>query len=50
MPVLINIKPFKPKFVKITFKDSARTSKRTQFDTIIKIHLLTLFKEIISVY
>jgi hypothetical protein len=32
------------------FKNSVRTSKRTQHFTITKINWLTLFKEIIAVY
>jgi hypothetical protein len=40
----------KPKLFLITFKNSVRTSKRTQRFTITTINLLALFKEIISVY
>jgi hypothetical protein len=42
--------PLKPKLVQIIFKDSVRTSKRTQQFTITRISFLTLFKEIIAVY
>jgi hypothetical protein len=42
--------PLKPKFAKIIFKSSVRTSKKTPHFTITKINLLTLFKEIIAVY
>jgi hypothetical protein len=38
------------KLVKITVKNSVRTSKRTPHFTITKINWLTLFKEIIAVY
>jgi hypothetical protein len=34
----------------IIFKNSVRTTKRTQYATITNINLLTLFKEIIAVY
>jgi hypothetical protein len=44
------IDPLKPTHVRIIFKNSARTSKRTQLVTITNINLLTLFKEIIAVY
>jgi hypothetical protein len=40
----------KPKFVKIIFKNSVRTSKRTPHFTITKINWLMLFKELIAVY
>jgi hypothetical protein len=40
----------KPKLVKIIFKNSVRTAKKTQYFTITKINWLTLFKEIIAVY
>jgi hypothetical protein len=38
------------KLVKLTVKNSVRTSKRTPHFTITKINCLTLFKEIIAVY
>jgi hypothetical protein len=38
------------KLIETLFKYSVRTSKRTQNFTITKINLLTLFKEIITVY
>jgi hypothetical protein len=44
------INPLKQKLVKIVFKNSVRTAKKTQLFTIIKINWLTLFKEIIAVY
>jgi hypothetical protein len=37
------INPLKPKLVYILFKNSVRTSKRTQHFTITKINWLTLF-------
>jgi hypothetical protein len=40
----------KPKLIKIIFKNSVRTAKKTQHFTITKINWLTLFKEIIAVY
>jgi hypothetical protein len=40
----------KPKLAEILFKNSVRTSKKTQHFTITKINWLTLFKEIIAVY
>jgi hypothetical protein len=40
----------KPKLVYIIFKNSVRTSKRTQHFTITRINLLTLVKEVIAVY
>jgi hypothetical protein len=40
----------KPKLVYINFKNSVRTSKRTQHFAITTISLLTLFKGIISIY
>jgi hypothetical protein len=43
------ISRLKPELVNIV-KNSVRTSKRTLHFTITKINLLTLFKEIISVY
>jgi hypothetical protein len=43
-------KTLKPKLVWITFKNSARTAKKTQLFTITKINWLTLFKEIIAVH
>jgi hypothetical protein len=42
--------PLKPKLVKIIYKNSVRTAKKTQHFTITKINWLTLFKEIIAVY
>jgi hypothetical protein len=36
--------------VKIIFKNSVRTSKRTQLATVTNINLLSLFKEVIAVY
>jgi hypothetical protein len=42
--------PLKPKLVLILFKNSVRTSKKTQPITITKISWLMLFKEIIAVY
>jgi hypothetical protein len=44
------IDPLKPKLVKIIFKNSVRTAKKTQHFTITKIDWLMLFKEIIPVY
>jgi hypothetical protein len=43
-------KPLKPKLLKIIVKNSVRSAKNTQHFIITKIKLLTLFKEIISVY
>jgi hypothetical protein len=40
----------KTKLVRIIFKHSVRTSKRTLHFTITKINLLKVFKEIIAVY
>jgi hypothetical protein len=40
----------KPKLIKIKFKNSVRTAKKTQHFTITKINWLTLFEEIIAVY
>jgi hypothetical protein len=40
----------KPTLVFIIFKNSVRTSKKTQHFTITKINYLMLFKEVISVY
>jgi hypothetical protein len=40
----------KSKFVQIIFKNSVRTSKKTQHFSITKINWLKLFKEIITVY
>jgi hypothetical protein len=42
--------PLKPKLVKIIFKNSVRTAKKTLHFTITNINWLTLFKEIIVVY
>jgi hypothetical protein len=51
MEVEINVfDPTKLKLVWIIFKNSDRTSKRTQHFTIATINCLTLFKEIIAVY
>jgi hypothetical protein len=36
--------------VKLVFKNSVRTAKKTQHFTISKINWLTLFKEMIAVY
>jgi hypothetical protein len=47
-PKLIN--PLKSKLVQMLFKNSVRTSKRTQHFTITKLNWLTLFKEINAVY
>jgi hypothetical protein len=43
-------KPLKAKLVEIIFKNSVRTSTRTQYFTIAKINCLMLFKEVIAVY
>jgi hypothetical protein len=40
----------KPKLIKIVFKNSVRTAKKTPHFTITKINWLTLFKEIIAVH
>jgi hypothetical protein len=45
----ISMNPLKPKLVQIIFKNSARTSRRTQHFTIRKINWLMIFKEIIAV-
>jgi hypothetical protein len=42
--VVLSINPLKPKLVRILFKYSVRTSKRTLHFTITKINWLTLFK------
>jgi hypothetical protein len=42
--------PFKAEAHPKTFKNSVRTSKRTQHFTITKITWLMLFKEIIDIY
>jgi hypothetical protein len=42
--------PLKPKLFKIIFKNSVRTSKRTQLVTIEIISFLMMFKELIPVY
>jgi hypothetical protein len=42
--------PLKPKLIQIIYKDSVRTTKKTQFFTITKISWLMLFREIIAVY
>jgi hypothetical protein len=47
---LISVNTLKPKLVSIIFKYPVLTSKKTPHFTITKINLLTLFKEIISVY
>jgi hypothetical protein len=44
------LSPLKPKHVWIIFKNSVRTSKKTQLFTITKINWLMLFKETIAVY
>jgi hypothetical protein len=44
------LNPLKPKLVLLIFKQSVRTSKKTQHFTIAKVKRLTLFKEIIAVY
>jgi hypothetical protein len=44
------INPLKPKLIQIIFKNSVRTSKRTQSVTITNTNLLKLFKEIIAAY
>jgi hypothetical protein len=44
------ITPLKPKLVKTIFKNSVRTTKKTQLFTITSISWLKLFKEIIAVY
>jgi hypothetical protein len=44
------INPLKPQLVYIIFRNSVRTSKRSQHLTITKINWLKLFKEIIAVY
>jgi hypothetical protein len=46
----VHINPLKPKLVKIVFKDSVRTAKKTPHLTVTKINWLTLFKEVIAVY
>jgi hypothetical protein len=45
---LLVFKLLKPKLVKITFKNSVRTAKKTPHFTVAKINRLTLFKEIIA--
>jgi hypothetical protein len=45
-----SINPLRPKLIWITFKNSARTAKKTQLFTITKTNWLTLFKEMIAVY
>jgi hypothetical protein len=45
-----NTNPLKPKLVEVIFKNSVRTSKKTQLFTITKISSLMLFKEIIAAY
>jgi hypothetical protein len=44
------INPLKPKLVRIMFKNSVCTSKKTQHFSISKINWQRLFKEIIAVY
>jgi hypothetical protein len=44
------LNPLKPKIVKIIFKNSVCTSKKTQHFTITKINWLMLFEEIMPVY
>jgi hypothetical protein len=44
------VNPLKPTLMFVIFKNSARSSKRTQHFTITKINWLMLFKEIIAVY
>jgi hypothetical protein len=44
------INPLNPSLVKVIFKDSVPTAKKTQPVTITKINQLMLFKEIIDVY
>jgi hypothetical protein len=46
----LTIDPLRPKLVKIIFKNSVRTAKKTPHFTVTKINRLTLFKEIIAVY
>jgi hypothetical protein len=46
----MTVYPLKPELVKITFKNSVRTSNKTPHFTIIKINWLMLFKGIIPVY
>jgi hypothetical protein len=46
----ISMNPLKPKHVQIIFKNSARTSRRTQHFTIRKINWLMILKKIIAVY
>jgi hypothetical protein len=46
----ISIISLKRKFVKIIFKNSVRTAKKTPHFTITKINWLTLLKEMIAVY
>jgi hypothetical protein len=48
--LVVYFNPLKSKLVKIVFKNSVRTAKKTQHFTITKINWLTLFKEIITVY
>jgi hypothetical protein len=47
--IQVSINLSKLKLVKMTFKNSVVTSKRTPHFTITKINWLTLFKEIIAV-
>jgi hypothetical protein len=44
------LNPLKPKLIQMIFKNSVRTTKKTQHFTITKINWLTLFREIIAVY
>jgi hypothetical protein len=44
------VKALKPNLVSIIFKNSVRTSNRTQTVTITEIKKLMLFEEIIAVY
>jgi hypothetical protein len=48
--IVNGLSPLKPELVKVIFKDSVRTAKKTQLFTITNINWLTLFKEIIAVY
>jgi hypothetical protein len=42
--------PFKPNLISIIFKNSVRTSMKTQHFTIIKINLLIFLQKIIAAY
>jgi hypothetical protein len=46
----LSINPLKPQLVKIIFKNSVRTAKKTQGVSVTKINSLTLLRKIFAVY